>query len=153
MHLRRPLSASGLVMKRAFTLIELLVVIAIIATLAAILFPVFAQAKEAAKRTVCLSNTNQTGLGYTMYVNDYDDMTPGVWIDNSKSPTVITDFWQLVQPYVKSVDLFFCPENTKTGCGAAEGTYDAAPGGRCIGYGANWGPMQSFKNGTTEGGL
>src|SRR6185437_4943174 len=43
--------------------------------------------------------------------------------------------------------------NNKTGCGAAEGVFDAAPGARCIGYGANWGPMQSFGNGTTEGGL
>src|SRR5580658_9982218 len=63
-------------MKKAFTLIELLVVIAIIAILAAILFPVFAQAKEASKKTVCLSNNKQIGLGLYMYCNDYDDMLP-----------------------------------------------------------------------------
>jgi prepilin-type N-terminal cleavage/methylation domain-containing protein/prepilin-type processing-associated H-X9-DG protein len=60
-------------MKRAFTLIELLVVIAIIAILAAILFPVFAQAKEAAKKTQCLSNTNQIAKAFQLYATDYDD--------------------------------------------------------------------------------
>src|SRR5947199_8907686 len=63
-------------MKRAFTLIELLVVIAIIAILAAILFPVFSQAKEAAKKTQCLSNTKQIGIGLYLYLNDSDDMLP-----------------------------------------------------------------------------
>ncbi len=62
--------------KRAFTLIELLVVIAIIAILAAILFPVFAQAKVAAKKITCLSNGNQIGLALMMYMNDYDDTYP-----------------------------------------------------------------------------
>src|SRR5579862_9447937 len=63
-------------MKKAFTLIELLVVIAIIAILAAILFPVFAQAKLAAKKAVSLSNQKQIGLGVILYTNDYDDMYP-----------------------------------------------------------------------------
>lgn len=63
-------------MKKGFTLIELLVVIAIIAILAAILFPVFAQAKEAAKKTVCVSNQKQIGLGIMMYLTDNDDVYP-----------------------------------------------------------------------------
>jgi prepilin-type N-terminal cleavage/methylation domain-containing protein len=62
--------------RRAFTLIELLVVIAIIAILAAILFPVFAQAKDSAKQTHCVSNTKQTGLAALMYAADYDDVIP-----------------------------------------------------------------------------
>src|SRR5579872_2890780 len=61
---------------RGFTLIELLVVIAIIAILAAILFPVFAQAREAARKAVCISNNRQIGLGAMMYVQDYDEMYP-----------------------------------------------------------------------------
>src|SRR2546421_6478946 len=61
---------------RAFTLIELLVVIAIIAILAAILFPVFAQAREKARSISCLSNTKQIGTGYMMYLQDYDETFP-----------------------------------------------------------------------------
>ena len=63
-------------MKKAFTLIELLVVIAIIAILAAILFPVFAQAKMAAKKTQSISNTKQVNLGLLLYLPDYDDLYP-----------------------------------------------------------------------------
>ena len=62
--------------QRAFTLIELLVVIAIIAILAAILFPVFAQAREKARAISCLSNLKQAGLGYAIYTQDYDETTP-----------------------------------------------------------------------------
>ena len=65
--------------RRGFTLIELLVVIAIIAILAAILFPVFAQAKEAAKKTACLSNQRQTGLASAMYVADHEDVYPQIY--------------------------------------------------------------------------
>src|SRR5678816_3817185 len=63
-------------MRRGFTLIELLVVIAIIAILAAILFPVFAQAKAAAKKTACLSNNKQIGIALYMYLTDFDDLLP-----------------------------------------------------------------------------
>jgi len=96
-------------MKKAFTLIELLVVIAIIAILAAILFPVFAQAKEAAKKTQCLSNQKNLSLGIIMYTNDYDDsFMPGqsgtrggayaceVDLDNQ------TDWTAAVYPYIKN---------------------------------------------------
>jgi prepilin-type N-terminal cleavage/methylation domain-containing protein len=72
--------------RHAFTLIELLVVIAIIAILAAILFPVFSQAKEAAQRTSCLSNARQSGLGVKMYLGDYDDTFPIHYAYNSQPP-------------------------------------------------------------------
>lgn len=106
-------------MKRAFTLIELLVVIAIIAILAAILFPVFAQAKEAAKKTSCLSNTKQIGMATMMYLNDNDDIYfwqpwPGAqnpdWYLPIPQPTV--GWYDTVQPYVKSQGLFSCPSDT-----------------------------------------
>jgi prepilin-type N-terminal cleavage/methylation domain-containing protein len=70
--------------RRGFTLIELLVVIAIIAILAAILFPVFAQAREQARKSMCLSNCKQLGTAMQMYAQDYDDMLPG-W-DNPGAP-------------------------------------------------------------------
>jgi len=100
--------------KRAFTLIELLVVIAIIAILAAILFPVFAQARDKARQTSCLSNIKQIGLGLTMYVQDYDETYPG---DLMASPTINggTDtripFDSQLNPYIKSNKIFTCPSD------------------------------------------
>jgi prepilin-type N-terminal cleavage/methylation domain-containing protein len=98
-------------MKKAFTLIELLVVIAIIAILAAILFPVFAQAKLAAKQTANLSNHKQLGLAAIMYTVDYDDYFP---LAGTYNPTDTTfggeDPWQVVvQPYIKNWGIFQHP--------------------------------------------
>lgn len=99
-------------MKRAFTLIELLVVIAIIAILAAILFPVFAQAKEAAKKTACLSNARQIGMSTQMYTTDSDDVMPIFYAYNSipsagqpghKGVEV------LLLPYCKNKEVFKSP--------------------------------------------
>lgn len=112
---------------RAFTLIELLVVIAIIAILAAILFPVFAQAREKARQTSCLSNEKQLGLGILQYVQDYDEMFPAAssaWADSWAKTT---------QPYIKSYDVFRCP---------SEGELELRPAlvpwaGVGISYGAN----------------
>lgn len=127
-------------MKRAFTLIELLVVIAIIAILAAILFPVFAQAKAAAKKTVSISNAKQIGLGILMYTADYDDYYPrndDCVAGSSLNTTLnLNDFpaggigagctaspfkyrlnafaWQKwVLPYIKNVDIFNHPMRQK----------------------------------------
>ncbi len=91
--------------KKAFTLIELLVVIAIIAILAAILFPVFARARENARRTSCQSNLKQLGLGIMQYTQDYDEKLPGFYKNIGGTVTWAT----LLQPYAKSVQLYTCP--------------------------------------------
>jgi prepilin-type N-terminal cleavage/methylation domain-containing protein/prepilin-type processing-associated H-X9-DG protein len=104
-------------MKRAFTLIELLVVIAIIAILAAILFPVFAQAKEAAKKTSCLSGLKQTGTAYYMYATDYDDNTVPQEMGriDVNGVTQSGGYWyNIIQPYVKSYALFYCADRNTT---------------------------------------
>jgi prepilin-type N-terminal cleavage/methylation domain-containing protein/prepilin-type processing-associated H-X9-DG protein len=91
--------------RRAFTLIELLVVIAIIAILAAILFPVFAQAREKARQISCLSNTKQLSLGIHQYAQDYDDLLP-VGGYNAQ----LRGRWQWqIYPYVKNQAVFSCP--------------------------------------------
>lgn len=89
-----------------FTLIELLVVIAIIAILAAILFPVFAQAKGAAKATQCLSNQRNLGLAMVLYQNDYDDTYP---LDAYATATGFPLWHDLVDPYVKNKQIWLCP--------------------------------------------
>jgi len=96
-----------------FTLIELLVVIAIIAILAAILFPVFAQARAKARQTMCLSNTKQMGNAINMYIQDYDEMIPPRAIrDVVTGNTMEGISWRrLIYPYVKSADVFTCPSN------------------------------------------
>src|SRR5437016_11262467 len=104
--------------KKGFTLIELLVVIAIIAILAAILFPVFAQAREKARAISCLSNIKQVDLSFQMYMQDFDEM----WIYRPGHGTNTTDCdwhyicgrfeldWEdVVQPYTKNYGIFDCP--------------------------------------------
>lgn len=128
-------------MRRAFTLIELLVVIAIIAILAAILFPVFAQARQKARQVACLSNLKQVGTGLMMYTQDYDEVLPGNstlgtngltdprWPDattahsaglgeamgwmqpyNVANPGTHRIWARDIQPYVKNIQLFRCPQ-------------------------------------------
>ena len=95
--------------RNAFTLIELLVVIAIIAILAAILFPVFGRARENARRSSCQSNLKQIGLGVIQYTQDYDEMMPPA---RNTAPYNNAPWHVLVQPYIKSYQLFKCPSNT-----------------------------------------
>lgn len=93
--------------KHGFTLIELLVVIAIIAILAAILFPVFANAREKARQTACLSNMKQIGVGCMMYMQDSD----GVYVPQTGLGAVPLTFWiDHVDPYIKSKQVYVCPD-------------------------------------------
>jgi prepilin-type N-terminal cleavage/methylation domain-containing protein/prepilin-type processing-associated H-X9-DG protein len=130
----------------AFTLIELLVVIAIIAILAAILFPVFAQAREKARQTSCLSNIKQMGIGILMYTQDYDELFPqaftnanGQWLTNFwhmvppewssdvGHPAVINSpfFWaNSIQPYIKNYGIYVCPSGTPFRPAPARFTYN-----------------------------
>lgn len=117
--------------RRAFTLIELLVVIAIIAILAAILFPVFAQAKMAAKKTADLNNTKQIGTGLQLYLNDNDDtFMPSNHRENDDSRFEIHWSWMLL-PYLKSEQIFVSPAD-KIG-GWAPSQWDTATNNRGFG--------------------
>ena len=102
--------------QRGFTLIELLVVIAIIAILAAILFPVFAQARESARMTSCLNNMKQIGLGLMMYAQDSDETYPTIYAGYDQTGKYIDQhqgwMWKnAIGPYVKSKGIFACPSN------------------------------------------
>jgi len=120
---------------RAFTLIELLVVIAIIAILAAILFPVFAKAREKARQASCQSNLKQIGLAILMYAQDYDEML----VRHCYQPPSGSYPWlAAVQPYVKNWQLYMCPDNS--------GWRNEAMG--CGGYSYN---LSRLANGTTVG--
>jgi len=136
-----------------FTLIELLVVVAIIALLAAILFPAFARARENARRSSCQSNLKQIGLGMLQYTQDYDEYFPlgggsnlagtdtTCQLDGSAGPTEIGSPLgpaMLVQPYIKSTQIFLCPSDTRT-------VNAAYPGNLCS-YGFNANVIGAFNN-------
>ncbi|NPV48916.1 MAG: DUF1559 domain-containing protein [Armatimonadetes bacterium] len=135
--------------RRGFTLIELLVVIAIIAILAAILFPVFAKAREKARQTSCLSNVKQIGLCVLMYAQDYDEKFPYYVM----YPCVDTgSHWPAkLQPYAKNEQIFRCPSASV----AATTPY------RCAGYAVNYrhviecklAPPATCRTGRTLGSL
>jgi prepilin-type N-terminal cleavage/methylation domain-containing protein/prepilin-type processing-associated H-X9-DG protein len=97
---------------RGFTLIELLVVIAIIAILAAILFPVFARAREKARQTSCLNNVKQTSLGIMMYAQDYDEMLPiTMEVDAHGASEVLHMWFSSLDPYIKNAQVRWCPSD------------------------------------------
>jgi prepilin-type N-terminal cleavage/methylation domain-containing protein/prepilin-type processing-associated H-X9-DG protein len=101
--------------KRAFTLIELLVVIAIIGLLAAILFPVFATARDKARQSACLSNLKQIGLGVVQYMQDNDETTPAL-------ETSLKGWAGKIYPYVKNAQVFVCPSDENKALGFVPAT-------------------------------
>ncbi len=124
--------------RHGFTLIELLVVIAIIAILAAILFPVFAKAREKARQTTCASNMKQIGTALMMYVQDYDETMPygDVYALNS-----YYDVWTVLQPYIKNWNVYACPSDSLKNCvslAAASGKWPASWESVQLSYGYNY---------------
>ncbi|MFQ3610062.1 MAG: DUF1559 domain-containing protein [Fimbriimonadales bacterium] len=109
--------------RKGFTLIELLVVIAIIAILAAILFPVFAQAREQARKTNCLSNMKQLMTAFQMYNTDYTQMPYWLWYNRGDG--IWINWMEMINPYIKNQNIFLCPsaptnkEAYTTGCTGA----------------------------------
>jgi len=129
--------------RKGFTLIELLVVIAIIAILAAILFPVFARARENARRSSCLSNMKQIGLGIQMYTQDYDEKIVRYRYLVNGSTSSYYGWQAALYPYVKSTQLFVCPSATKlapAACTSAgyDPTYVSTTGTGSGSYGYNY---------------
>lgn len=123
--------------RKAFTLIELLVVIAIIAILASILFPVFARARENARRTSCASNLKQIALGVLQYTQDYDEKFP-LYRSNTAANTTSSNpygFADEIQPYLKSTQIFQCPsESGAATLGTAGGPFDGQADPTKAGY-------------------
>ncbi|HVK06148.1 MAG TPA: DUF1559 domain-containing protein [Armatimonadaceae bacterium] len=129
--------------KRAFTLIELLVVIAIIAILAAILFPVFAQAREKARQSACLSNQKQIGTGVMMYVQDHDGVYPpqlGLGATTLRWPNT-------VDAYIKNRDVYVCPNRTDIPCQGS-----SLQSGYCS-YGMNYWVDSAYYADATDSGI
>jgi prepilin-type N-terminal cleavage/methylation domain-containing protein/prepilin-type processing-associated H-X9-DG protein len=112
--------------RKGFTLIELLVVIAIIAILAAILFPVFARAREQARKSACLSNAKQIALAMTMYAQDYDETLVLRYTGPDPATKIQRSWKDSIEPYLKSADIYRCPSNPAAQRPDAQGKY---PGG------------------------
>ncbi len=138
--------------KRGFTLIELLVVIAIIAILAAILFPVFAKAREKARQTSCLSNCKQLGTAVMMYIGDYDDAYPKSLLYDAVQMGSLGynyGFWPvLLRPYVMNNQIYRCPSLSSNLSGSIYSIAALNLPYASIGYGWNIGTNSSgYKDG------
>ncbi|MCC7494371.1 MAG: DUF1559 domain-containing protein [Fimbriimonadaceae bacterium] len=140
--------------RKGFTLIELLVVIAIIAILAAILFPVFAKAREKARQSSCSSNVKQLSLGYHMYASDYDQRYPTDWVTlPGGTPWTNRYTWRaMIFPYTKNLQLYTCPsDSTRVYTGTLAGQCLNDEGNIPAGYGDNtmhWDPAVPHPPGT-----
>lgn len=140
-----------IIRNRAFTLIELLVVIAIIAILAAILFPVFAQAKEAAKKTADISNNKQILTSTMMYMGDYDDIYPLLRVGPSGWQAVVTgpqiqSGHILLEPYVKNKQIWASPNDSVARCDATSTGYGSPVTGGPVSYVFSYNGSQSIAN-------
>ncbi len=137
--------------RSAFTLIELLVVIAIIAILAAILFPVFARARENARRSSCQSNLKQMALGFKQYTQDYDEkFVPGVGNNTVATTIAAGSGWVLeLQPYIKSIQIFQCPSEPTPGSDNPNTPNPGTPG---VGFSDYYMNSSLNDNGTTATG-
>ena len=125
-----------------FTLIEVLVVIALMTLLAALLFPVTIEVREAARRSTCLSNLRQLAQAGGMYLRDYDDRFPSCSF-SAYSPVAV-DLSTALMPYVHSTELFYCPNrhSVSSACLDLQGQWGEPT--RCMGYGYNWGRSQGL---------
>lgn len=130
-----------------FTLIELLVVIAVLATLAAILFPVFAAARARARQAMCLSNLKQLGSAVLMYAQDWDETFPFVGgqshrvnpsIDWGKNTWVYNDVYVVLQPYVKNFKVFYCPDRNRFVPASGDFSRPGPLTNEVWGYGYHW---------------
>ncbi|MDR3708476.1 MAG: DUF1559 domain-containing protein [Capsulimonadaceae bacterium] len=136
--------------KSGFTLIELLVVIAIIAILAAVLFPVFATAREKARQSTCTSNLKQIGLAFVQYCQDYDEATPYACYTDAASYCGASNALHgtsagfLLNPYIKTTQVWRCPSDSATvGAVTTSGTYG---GWNNISYGYNFYFLEMWQN-------
>jgi len=134
--------------RKAFTLIELLVVVAIIGILAAILFPVFARARENARRASCMSNVKQLSLASLMYAQDYDERLVPSYDDRTPS-----FFWFMgLAPYVKNDQVFFCPSDSKRDASKPITKFNISYGWNHYGLGYYFGLVRPYPS-YSQGGM
>jgi prepilin-type N-terminal cleavage/methylation domain-containing protein/prepilin-type processing-associated H-X9-DG protein len=144
--------------RRGFTLVELLVVVAIIAILAALLFPVLAQARAAARKSSCTSNLKQLAMAFTQYFQDYDETFPANGVSHVMGVQDIELLWiRQIQPYVKNYGVLHCPADNvrnaqRTFSDGLREEHDR-PGLPSLSYGANWDMMSAAKDGRPEARL